>query len=391
MKRLTVSGIRGRAQQQGYMLLSMLFGLAILATMMVMAARLFERHNTVTRARTEGEALGQFAVGLRGLVAAAQTDPSLLPSGVQVGVDWLKPPSCGGRSSNPAEGYVPCSFNGRSFGDLYRTSFTFNAATRKIEARTNFVVPGMGGGPESVILFADHVVAAALSTPSLPNSGTFYDAYANVPASATGVASGAAIFNPGADAGRVVVVVDNAPSNDVWLRTDGTNSMKANLNMGGSSIANAKDARFTGDVQVDDSMVIGASGILDVRGDMRAPDIELTDIGKFASQGVYDALTVEGSGPHQVAKPDCSRAGNRPGIYVAMQSTGGLNSGGYRADAMYSAGARVVDSGGHWTIYPEATGVRFDLQRSGLDMVFSKTVVSATPPDMRMVVLTRCR
>lgn len=381
--------IKRRQQQQGYILIASLFGLAILASLIVMGARMADRHMLNTRADIEGEALSQFAVGLRGFVAQAQANPSLIPGGSQTGVSWLKSPSCGGLPGNPAEGHVPCNFEGQTFGRHYTTRLTRDPATNQIEARTSFIIPGQGNSKKRSILLADRLVLAALSQQSLPNNGMFYTAYANVPANANGPPTGAAVFNPGVDAGRVLVVASNSPSNDIWLRTDGTNQMLANLNMGGMSIANAQDGRFKGTLQVDEGLIIGDAGVVDVRGTMRATDIELTDIGAFASEGVYDAVAQVGVGT--VQKPDCSQVGGNPGIYVAMQSTGGINTDGYVADALYSAGADVTDNGAFWSVTPRATGVTFDLGISGTSLSLTKNSVEHSPSDMRWVALTRCR
>lgn len=382
---------RTRAQQGGYALLGTFFALAILVSIVAMGMQLAARYTLQKRAEIEGEALGQFAVGLRGFVAAAQANSSLIPAGPQSGVNWLKAPTCGGLGSNPAQGYVPCSYTGATFGRLYSTSFTYVAATNQITVRTSFSVSTPGNyNAQDAILMADRLVQTATSQQSLPNNGMFYQAFANVPATASAPPSGAAIYNPGADAGRVVALVNNAPSNDIWLRTEGTNMMLANLNMGGMSIGNARDARFTGRVQVDNGMVV-TSGTTDLRGGLVTPDIALTSVGKAASQGIYDARVLTGAADYWINKPDCSQAGGLPSIYVGLQSSGTINAAGYRADALYESRADVYDSGGSWRIVPVVRGTKFDISNNGTDLVFSKSVVELSPVDQRLVALIRCK
>lgn len=382
---------RTRAQQGGYALLGTLFALAILVSIVAMGMQLATRYTLQKRAEIEGVALGQFAVGLRGFVAAAQADSSLIPAGPQAGVNWLKAPTCGGLGSNPTQGYVPCSFTGATFGKLYSTSFTYVASTNQITVRTSFSVSTPGNyNAQDAILMADRLVQTATSQQSLPNNGMFYQAFANVPATASGPPSGAAIYNPGADAGRVVALVNNAPSNDVWLRTDGTNQMMANLNMGGMSIGNARDARFTGRVQVDSGMVV-TSGTTDLRGGLVTTDIALTSVGKAASQGIYDARVLTGAADYWINKPDCSQAGGLPSIYVGLQSSGTINASGYRADALYEARADVYDSGGSWRVVPVVRGTKFDISNNGTDLIFNKSVVELSPADQRLVAFIRCK
>jgi len=379
-------------RQVGSFLLEAMFAMAIMTSVLVIYIRMADHKAKAQRAEIEGEAFGQFAVGLRGFVANAQANPALIPGGEQAGVNWLKSPACGGLSTNPDVGYVPCNFTGQTFGSLYRTTFAFDAATNAIEARTDFIVPTIGDGPRNSILMADRVVVAATSQQSLANNGMFYNAFSNVPRNANGPATGAALASPGADAGRVVMVVNNAPSQDIWLRTDGTNQMLANLNMGGNSLANARDGRFTGQVQIDNGMTV-TSGTADLRGGVVTPDVALTSIGKAATQGIYDARVLTGSTSYAVAKPDCTQAGNRPAIYVSMQGSGSVNSdGAYRADTMYDSRADVIDNGGSWTIYPVVRGTRFDFTDTGDGGIeIDRSIVEHRPADMRLVVLLRCQ
>lgn len=375
------------------MLISLAIGLTILASVLVVYMQWSARQALIDRARAEGQAASQFAVGLRGFVATLQANPSLIPA-TQNGVNWLKSPTCGGLATNRTEGYVPCNFTGETFGAGFQTTFAYSAATRLIEARTTFIVPIMGDGPANRVMMAERVVETMLTQQVLPNSGMFFSAWANVPANATGPAAGATA--PGADAGRVVLVVNNTPSNDIWLRSDGTNRMLANLNGGGFSLENFRDARLSGDLRVEqrtqlDGGVTVMNGVADLRGGAITSDLALTSIGKFASQGIYDGMVLTGATSYWVAKPNCAQAGNQPAIYAALQGTGSINANGYIGDAITESRVDVQDYGTSWLITPKTYGTRFDLYRSGLNIVLGKTLVGTNAVDSRIVVLLRCR
>ena len=401
MARRPRSGRVSRVHQRGEMLLGVVFAIAIISAIVVTLIRFEDRRQMISTALAEGEVLGQFVIGLRGFMAAAQANPALLPSGAQQGVDWLKSPACGGRPGNPPAGHVPCNFSGGTLGTLYRTRFTRDLATGAIEIRTSFIVPRWGGAEaagatnRNAILIAERVVAAAKAAQSNPNNGVFFAAFANV-AEAANAPHSATSGAPGGNSGRVVLVVTNAPSHDIFLRTDGTNQMLANLNMGGMSISNARDARFGGDVRVDERLQVRAGvtvtqGTGDFRAGVVTTDAFLSDVNRYASQGFYDAEVYTGAGSYAVAKPDCSRAGNNPGIYAALQSTGTPNDWGYVADALYEARVDVTDLGNAWRVEPVLLGTRFDLSRSEADIVMSKNVHTVPTQSARVLVMRRCR
>lgn len=381
-------------KQRGYASLFAVMGALAITT--VLYAGWVKHDQTQTRIRlahADGEQLAQFAIGLRSKIAMIQSDPSHLPGGPQTGVDWLKPTTCGGMTGNPEQGYVPCTFTGGRYGSSYVTTFASNPATNGVEARTTFMVGAQGGEPRGAIMYATNVVESTKAQTN-PSSGMFLSAFANVAATATGEAPAAAI--PGADAGRVLLIATNAPGNDIFLRTDGTNSMMANLNMGGMSIGNARDARFTGDVRVDNRLQVQnglsvTAGAGDFQAGLISNELAITSIGKFASEGIYDATVYTGAAEYNVAKQNCSQAGNNPGIYTAIQSTGTPNDAGYTGDALYQSRVDVYDQGGSWRVVPIVETTRFDLRREDTDLVLTRNVVAAAPNAMRILVMRRCR
>ena len=378
-----------RKKQQGYMLISA--GLALIvfsAAMMLFYNQQMRRHKQELDSGN-GQELAQFALGLRGFIAAAQSNPAILPGGPQTGVNWLKPPACGGLAGNPVEGYVPCGYTGGLYGNLLSTTITRNPATNFIEARASFVVPAS----TDRVVQAERIARAARGAAATAPLGLFFSAFANAPVSAN------APVNPDlmnvADAGRVLMIASNAPSNDIYLRTDGTNKMLANLNLGGFSLANALDARFSGDVrvqgraQIDTGMtVVGAA---DMQGGIVTNEIALTSINHYVTEGIYDAKVYSGAASYNIPKPNCAQAGNNPGIYAALQSTGDPNAGGYVADAVYQARVDVIDNGASWTVVPVLYGTRIDMAMNGSNLEMNKTVVPGDTTAMKVVTMTRCR
>lgn len=391
---MTKPRLVGPRKQRGYAsLFAVMAAMALSAAALAQYMRWEQQQTRIRLAHADGEQLGQFAIGLRSFIASVQSNPGLLPTGQRAGVDWLKPPACGGAAGNPEQGYVPCAFSGGRFGPMYRTTFTRNATTNAIEARTTFLVGAQDGAQRGSILYANSLIESTRAQ-TTPSAGMFLTALANVPTTAT--VAGSAAADPGANAGRIVLIANNAPGNDIYLRTDGTNSMMANLNMGGMSIGNAQDARFAGDVRVDNRMQVQnglsvTAGAGDFQAGLISSELAITSIGKFASEGIYDATVYTGAAQYTVAKQNCSQAGNNPGIYASIQSTGTPNDAGYTGDALYQSRVDVYDQGGSWRVVPVVETTRFDLRRDDTDLVLTRNVVAAAPNAMRILVMRRCR
>lgn len=225
-------------------------GVVLLAMVSVLLYQWWQTEAQRERANAYGQVAAQVAVGLRGYIASVQQSAAagtFTGGGPYAGVTWLKSPSCGGLATNPPAGFVPCAFTGGALGAGYSTTITYTAATKTVEARTSFVVPIDMGGVAGLASFAAQTAQAARAQQALPANGTFYTVFANSPVSATAQTPPDSIA--AADRGRVLVIASNAPSQDLWLRTDGTNQMLADLNVGGNSVANAKDGTFSGNVE----------------------------------------------------------------------------------------------------------------------------------------------
>ncbi|MGH8159364.1 MAG: hypothetical protein ACREPQ_14685 [Rhodanobacter sp.] len=390
-------------QQQGQTVIGVAIAAALFAGLLAVWFTVQQRQQVDNLANSEGASLAQFAVGLRGFVAAVQGGSQTMPSNpyTVAGVNWLKPPTCGGLATNPAAGYVPCSFTALPLGPSFSTTTTLTPATLLIDARTNFIVPVYGGASQgaSEAIMAAKIVSATLSQQSLPANGTFLTAYANTPVTATAPVTASAIA--AADRGRVLLIADNAPSNDVFLRVDGTNKMLADLNMGGNSLQNAKDGSFAGSVRVQgteevDNGLSVTAGTADLRGGVITPDTEVTSVGHMTSQALYDMQVLTGASSYTVTKPDCTQANlgtSAPAIYVAMQGTGTPESLG--GDALYEAHANVIDNGTTWTVSPALHATTFSLTGSSsggnLTLNLNKAVTAANPTDQVLLVMTKCK
>ena len=389
-----------RSRQHGQALIGVVIAMAIIGLALVLVAQRERRTYYDGVANEQGAALAQFGVGLRGFIANVQGGSQALPGNpyTVTGVDWLKPPSCGGLATNPTQGYLPCTFNAGAVGSSYSTTITQTPATNSIEARTWYFAPAEGNAPNSRAAMAAKIAFAALAQQSLPINGMFLTAFANTPITATAPVDPAA-ENP-ADLGRVLLVANNSPSNDIWLRVDGTNQMLADLNMGNFSIKNAVNGSFSGSIhaqgtgQFDNGLSVTA-GTAYLKGGTITPDVKITSVNAMASEAIYNAQVLTGSTSYTVPMPNCTLANNgasSPAIYVALQGTGSPNGQG---DALYESHVQVTVSGSNWIVTPKVEATKFTLTGSSsgtsLSVSLLKSLSTLNPADQTILVMTKCR
>lgn len=391
-----------RAQRGQNMIIGAVLALVIFALILARWATVQRTNYVQDFANAQGANLAQFGIGVRGYIAAVQGGTATLTSNpyIVTGVNFLKPPTCGGLATNPTAGYVPCSYDGGTYGTALSTTITETPATKVITSSTTFVVePENGGQKVSASDLASKIVSATLANQASPQNGLFINAFANAPATATSQPNPNAIV--AANYGRVVLYASNAPTNDIWLRVDGTNQMLADLNMGGNSIDNALNGSFTGSVRVQgtaevDNGLSVTAGTADLRGGTITPDVEVTSVGHMASQALYNMQVLTGATSYTVAQPNCSAANegtSAPSIYVAMQGSGTPES--VSGDALYEAHANVVNNGSTWTVTPVAHATTFSLTGSSsggnLTLNLNKTVSAEDPSDQVLLVMTKCK
>lgn len=372
------------------MLLDALLGLAAVAVVTGFVMREMSIRASDKAIDAQAQAMGQVATGLRKMIGDIQAGQLPLPSS-KAGIDWLKPTSCGGAAGNPAEGYVPCAFTGGRLGSVFNTTFIRDPATNAIEIRTTVQLPAPAtGDPRRRIVQAESLAQQAMASQNTPNLNSFFTALANVPSTASAPAAGSAI-PAAANAGRVTLIVSNAPSTDPWLRVDGTNQMLANLNAGGFSLQNVRDASLSGNLrargaaQFDNGLTL-TSGTADLRAGVVTTDVAYSDIQAYASQGVYSAVVLTGSSTYTVTKPTCNSTASVPTILASIQGVGTPTG----SDAIYQARVDVVDTGSSWHITPITTGVKFNLNLSGTTLSMNRILSSTNPSDARVVVLKKC-
>lgn len=397
--------------QKGYLLIASLVGTLILAIAMAGVFKYLAGKQARQQIDGYGQQFAQLAVGLRGFVADLQNGAITLPANpiVLSGVDWIKPATCPGVGPHPillpaGKEYVPCSFTGGPLANLYRSriSSTPSGGTAQIEVRTYFIVPEARSGVYGQAVFASKLAEASLAQQAIPASGLFYNVFANTAIMATAPVD--ANLTTVANRGRVLMVVSNAPANDIWLRVDGTNQMLANLNFGGNSAYNAQDAHFDGTVQIDNGLSV-TSGTAQINDGVITSDVKVQTAdaagGYMASQALYRMQVYSGGSGvlgWNVPKPDCTLAntggGNsHPVIFAALQNVG--TAADVNADAINKAGVRVTDVGGFWRVKPVLGGIRFDLDTEpvagGVRVILRKAeTVPTSTSTPSVIVMTKC-
>ncbi|TAM11558.1 MAG: hypothetical protein EPN72_10805 [Nevskiaceae bacterium] len=142
------------------------------------------------------------------------------------------------------------------------------------------------------------MTTAAGGAPPVPTiSGAFYSYYTFT----GGPWAYAANQAPVPAVNSLVAEANTAPSLDVFLRTDGSNAMAADLDMGGHNIVNVKGIQATGIVQ--------------------AKDVVLGNLNGAALSGVWSGASTITSVPVAITKPTCPAPGAVPDAVFAPQMT----------------------------------------------------------------------
>jgi hypothetical protein len=393
----------GPRRQGGFaIMISLLIGIILVTVLITSLFVMEQRRQSIDFARIEGFAVSQMATGLRGFITQVQVNPSILTTNpfFRTGVDWLKPESCGGLSTNPPEGFLPCAFTGGTLGRDYEVTIQYDVASNAIEARMTLTAPALSGEPQSPIMVAERMVEAALSQQGTPVTGTFFGAFANVPEAYAG--EDIDVLPNALDAGRVLVIVNNAPSNDIFLRVDGSNTMNANLRFSGPqgfSISNARDGQFNGNLsvegaaQINDGLTVDGRTV-DSRGGLYTTDGYVQATGKWMSQAITDGVVLTGDTAYFVPHPVCCPAGDADcmlnadyAIYTAFQSTG--SNAAY--DALYDARIDVSTLPGGWSVRPRVRGMTMALSTDFPAITLDRTIQEYDAPSARVMVMTKCR
>lgn len=410
--------------QRGQALLEVIVAIALFSIFLSSGLSLWKGYQIQQRAEMYGQTLAQFAAGERSYISAVQGGTVTPFTGTASGVNWLKATTCGGTIPTPT-GFIPCSFDGSPLGPSYQTTIT--QADGSVTLRTYFTVPLGFVNQAGLAELASETANVARAKSAMPASGTFFNAYANTPIMASAPVSVSAIAP--ADRGRVVAVVSNTAANDIWLRTDGTNTMLADFNGGGHNVVNVANGTFSGGLTTftlatGNNATVG--GNLDVTGatqlngqvtinnnaqvngnvtlasgkTVSANDVYLQGLGLYASQGVIAGIqTLTGATAYAVAKPNCSPYGTTPAIYASVQNAGNAANApaanGQTPSAIYESFVQYVDNGTSWSVTPTLKYVSYQLTSTNLGngnyTVTWQPQIYDDSSRLQILVMTKCR
>ncbi|WP_019583724.1 hypothetical protein [Thioalkalivibrio sp. ALE16] len=415
MKQGTISSA-ARARQEGFTLIGMLLALSVAVAALPLAHKMMDRSTADSSAKTAGNELAQLSVGLRGYIGDIQAGV-VTPTAGPVDLDHFRPESCGGPARghlDVSEGYIPCHIARYGNSDtIFGTDYDIevnNFGTDGWEVRAYFDV--LSNQPDRRGVLAHRVINTASAHSGQPANGLFQNFLANVPVNSNDPS--ASTQDPAdPDFGRAMVVASNRPSDDMWLRTDGSNEMNANIRAGGNSLVNADSIDASGDMVLGNNAFIGGDTViqrslevgqsinsgLNIRADgnlfagndvvattdvvagdnvyagnnvvaderVLARDMYIEDIDKLVSQGIYNQVVLSGTGM-TVQKPQCP-AGIDPGVYTSIQSIAGESG-----EPIHGQRVNVTDLGSEWRIDPQIlppTGPWQDTSNS-MTVVFTK-------------------
>ena len=179
------------------------------------------------------------------------------------GTNWLKKydlgtcPSglqgLGLQTSN--QSFLPCLFKDRTnLRQTYSTVIWLDTVQARIFGKTT--VPGVqwkGGARKDLTSMVANKAATGYSSTSEDSVSTIEFDHVT---------------------GNIIATSSNAPSNSTWLRVDGSNTMKADIDVGGYSIVNGLNGTFSDTVTSND---IVANNNLDVTNTITTKDINVTN------------------------------------------------------------------------------------------------------------------
>lgn len=237
--------------EKGVTLIEMIMVMALVAVATMLSFYEKQADLEQSRARQVGGLLYQYNNAVRarlavGDITAAQNN---------VGSAWLKNSSCGGPLAVGKE-YLPCEFPAAditdpiSFGRLtLATAVTVSGAapTRKVKATTTstpFILYSQG----NPTVRADLSGLATLSAAAALMSGYQTGSSGSSPLTATTDSS----YKSDPITAKMTMIASNTADSDVWLRTDGGNSMHATLNFDSTDPVNR--------------MIMGASRVQNIAG-----------------------------------------------------------------------------------------------------------------------------
>jgi|GEM_PF-2752297 len=201
-------------KQSGYLMFELVLVLAVAGIIATMALKKEGLSIDQTRAQADGAMVAQVNNAIRKRIADEGTS---MVAGTYTGVNWLHDTTCPNGLASKI--YLPCHISGSFYFNLTPVTTVTNTAGN-VSASTNFG-PIITGSQTRNDLASLAVLAANNENihGETPISGTFYSYQVT--------ASGQLTADTTYDSGL-----------DQWLRTDGTNPMKASLDLGGNQVKN---------------------------------------------------------------------------------------------------------------------------------------------------------
>lgn len=309
--------------QRGLSLLEMIFVIGLAATATVLAFQDKKIEMEQMQARTAGGALFEYNNAVRAWLAQ-NPDPSPV---TYSGSAWLKSTSCGGLL---AVAYLPCTFSDATvaspitYGRLSLQTIIEKSgvgAAQRVKA-TTITTPYMnrGGQARSDLSGLATIVAAAGSTQSsTPVLMSTDGSYKSDPFTAA-----------------ITMVASNNASNDIWLRTDGSNTMNNNLRFKPENGGNLREIQNVSRIQniALSALYLGNSG-----GALSGNSVIVE-----ADQGLLGAMTI--SNQRGLADAVTVQRGNLRLQAGGITASGAISSGGSMTASGTISSGGAISSGG---------------------------------------------
>lgn len=198
--------LKTRQAQRGFTFIELIVVLVILAALSIAAMQLALRNQDIVLARGTGNQVAQFVNGLRSYLSNNPT----VASGTYNGITWLQDTSCGGTAS---DFYLPCVMPPAPGLGLVYTTQIVNGGPNNITATVTLgpvTVNGVARGDLSGVI-ATTANGANLIWHSPAASATYYS------------------FSSDPTTAIVTAIASTNTSADAHLRTDGSNTMNADI------------------------------------------------------------------------------------------------------------------------------------------------------------------
>jgi hypothetical protein len=303
--------------QRGFALLASVVGVALFTYMLFIGAQAFAVWFEHQDAQVKGVLVAQYNSAVASWINAAG---AAVPTGNYNGIGWLQnAATCAGATG--AADFLPCGFDGNlSFGLQFNTQVDTNATDPavppgRVRAVTNLGTPRVAGAAANPPLMA---YGGALLRAAQAYVGISQLRAQNL----VGLTSYRLLPDPaGGPNDQLIAQVDTSVNVDPWLRVDGSNSMQANLNVGGNDVVNSRDVNASRDISA---------------GRNASATSQVFSAGDIVSGGDITAGRDMAATRHVIANQDVSAGGNVTGqeviangsVSAGMDVTANTSGGG---------------------------------------------------------------